>query len=159
MKRKTETEQLFSNLISIQKRISHLLASVYDSQDWQPYPKQWSFRYIAAHMATVEKECYMDRVIRIAAGERPHFESYFNTGRDFSQLDLRDSLSEWAVTRQVIIDLLSSLSDERWSLVGTHAAYGTITLSNVLQMMFEHDQEHYSGLQQMIEKYRSKAQV
>jgi hypothetical protein len=158
MKQKTETEQLISNLKSIQKRISHLLASVSDSQDWQPDPEQWSFRYIAAHMATVEKECYMDRVIRIAAGEKPHFESYLNTGRDFSRLDLRDSLKEWTVTRQEIIDLLSALPDERWSLVGIHAAFGTITLYDVLQMMFDHDQDHYQGLQQMIDEYRTKAQ-
>jgi hypothetical protein len=150
--------QLISKLKTTQEQLSALLESVADNQDWQPEPGQWSFRYIAAHLATVDKDCYLDRVVRISAGENPHFESYFNTGWDFSQFDLRDSLHEWAVTRQEIIDFVRPLPEERWSLVGTHAAFGTITLLDVLQMMLEHDQEHLQHLEQVMTKYRAKTQ-
>jgi hypothetical protein len=155
MKREKEIERLINDLRSYQIRISHLLASMYDDQDWQPDKNDWSFRYIAAHMATVEVDCYKDRIIRIASGEDPHFESYFNTGWDFSQLDLNESIHRWAVTRQEIIDLLSALPEEKWSLVGTHSAFGTITLIDVLQMMHDHDREHFQDLQQMVDKFES----
>jgi len=150
------TELLISNLKTTQMRISDLLELVADDQDWQSDPGEWSIRYIAAHLATVDRECYRDRVIRIAANENPHFESYFNSGRDFSQYDLRDSLYEWAVTRQEIIDFVRALPENNWSLTGTHAAFGTITVLDVLRMMLDHDQEHLQHLEQAISRYKTK---
>jgi hypothetical protein len=150
------TEQLISQVKSAQEQLSALLESVADDQDWQPDPGQWSFRYIAAHLATVDKECYRDRVVRIAAGENPYFESYFNTGRDFSQFDLRDSLHEWAVTRQEIVNLVRALPEEKWSFIGTHATFGKLTVLDVLRMMHDHDQEHIQDLHQVLGGYRTK---
>jgi hypothetical protein len=150
------SEQLISKLEATQKQLIALLESVSDDQDWQPDPEQWSFRDIAAHMATVEEDCYQDRVVRIAAGGNPHFKSYFNTGWDFSQFDLRDSIRKWAATRQEIIDFVRALPEEKWSLAGTHAAFGRITLLDVLQMMLDHDREHLQHLQQMVGEYRTK---
>jgi hypothetical protein len=133
-----------------------LLESVADDQDWQSDSEEWSFRYIAAHLATVEKDCYQDRVVRIAADENPHFESYFNSGWDFSQYDLRVSLSEWMATRQEIIDFVSGIPEEKWLLTGTHTAFGTITVLDVLRMILDHDQEHLQHLEQEISRYRTQ---
>jgi hypothetical protein len=151
-------EQLISTIKTTQKRISALLAPVADEQDWQSDPGEWSFRYIAAHLATVDKECYQDRVVRIAAAEKPFFESYFNTGWDFSQHELRDSLRKWAVTRQEIIDFVRALPEDAWVLTGTHAAFGTITVLDVLQMMLDHDLEHLRYLEQAISRYGTMKQ-
>ena len=152
------TEQLISKLKAAQKRLSTLLGLVADDQDWQREPEQWSFRFIAAHLATVERECFQDRVVRIAAGEGPHFESYFNTGRDFSRLDLRDSLHEWALTRQEIIAFVQAMPDEGWALAGAHATFGAITVRSVLQVMLNHDQEHLQHLERLLDAYRTKTQ-
>lgn len=149
-------EPLISGVKATQKRLTALLETRADDQDWQPAPGEWSFRYIAAHLATTDKECYQDRVVRIAAGGNPHFESYFNTDRDFSQFDLKDSLHAWTVTRQEIIDLVHSLPEEKWSLTGTHAAFGTLTVPGVLKLMLDHDQEHIQDLEKMMDKYGSK---
>jgi len=151
-------QQIISKLKATQRQLSVLLESVADGQDWQPDPKEWSFRYIAAHLATVDKDCFKDRVVRIAAGENPHFESYFNTDWDFSRFDLRSSLREWALTRQEIFDFVQTLPEEGWSLTGTHATFGAITVLSVLKVMFNHDQEHLEHLEQVIERYRLKAQ-
>ncbi len=150
--------QVISKLKIIQEQLSDLLESVAGDQDWQPDPKEWSFRYIAAHMATVERDCYKDRVVRISAGENPHFESYFNTSWDFSRFDLRDSLREWTLTRQEIFDFVQALPDGAWSLTGTHATFGTLTVLGVLKIMLKHDREHLEHLEQVIERYRMKAQ-
>jgi hypothetical protein len=151
-------QQIISKLKATQKQLSVLLESVAADQDWQPDPKEWSFRYIAAHLATVDKDCFKDRVVRIAAGENPHFESYFNTGWDFTRFDLRNSLREWALTRQEIFDFVQALPEEGWSLTGTHPRFGTITVLRVLQVMLGHDQEHLEHLEQVIEGYRLRAQ-
>ena len=139
-------EQLIGQLETGQNELTTLLTSVADHQDWQPAPDMWSFRYHAAHMATVDQEAYWERVTRIAAGEKPHFEWYLNTGRDFSQHDLRDSLREWAVTRWQIIDFVRALPGDKLTLTGTHRTFGTITVLDVLQSMFDHDREHLEEL-------------
>jgi hypothetical protein len=156
---KTEANRLIYQLQSNQKEINLLLISVADEQDWQPDPGEWSFRHIAAHMATVENDCYRDRVMRIAAGDKPHYESYFNTGWDFGQRDLRDSLHEWVVTRQEIIDYVSALPEKKLVRTGTHDAFGTITILDVLRTMTEHDQEHLQDLQKIITVYRKKKTI
>lgn len=143
-------EQLISKLETNQRQLTALLDSVADNQDWQSSPDAWSFRYHAAHLATVEKEAYWDRVTRIAAGENPHFESYFNTGWDFSQHELRNSLSEWALTRGETIHLVRSLPKAKMALAGTHDTFGTITVLDVLRGMLDHDREHLGELTQMV---------
>lgn len=148
-------EELIAELGSTQKQVSSLLESVADDQDWQPDPGEWSFRYIAAHLTTVDKDCFMDRVVRISAGENPHYAPYFNTGWDFSRFDLKDSLRKWAATRQEIFDFVRALPEEKWSLSGTHATFGTITVGSVLQGMLGHDREHLQHLEQLIEEYQA----
>ena len=65
------TKQLIDQIQATHKQLIGLLEFVAEDQDWQPDPKEWSFRSIAAHLATVDKECYKDRVVRIVAGENP----------------------------------------------------------------------------------------
>jgi len=149
--------QLRESLTATQNRLCGLLESVSSDQDWQPEPQKWSFRYIAAHLATVDKECYLVRVVRISAGEEPFFESYYNTGRDFSGFDLKDSLQEWKVTRQKIFGFVGNLAEESLMLSGTHDSFGKIIVLDVLKMMHDHDQEHIQHLESLITKY--KAQV
>ena len=139
-------EQLIGQLETSQNELTTLLTSVADHQDWQPAPDMWSFRYHAAHLAMVDQEAYWERVTRIAAGEKPHFEWYLNTDRDFSQHDLRDSLREWAVTRRQIIDFVRALPEAKLTLTGTHQTFGTITVPDVLQGMLDHDREHLEEL-------------
>ena len=150
------SQQLVNLITATQKRLCELLEMVADDQDWQSEPQEWSFRYIAAHLATTDKECYQDRVVRISASEKPFFESYFNTGRDFSQLDLRDSLQKWRATRQEIFNLVDKLPEEKLLLSGTHAAFGKITVIDVLKLMLEHDQEHIKNLELVTAEYRTR---
>lgn len=153
--------QLINKLETSQRQLTALLNSVADSQDWQPSPDAWSFRYHAAHLATVEEEAYWDRITRIAAiaaGENPHFESYFNTGRDFSQHELPNSLSEWAVTRRKIVHFVRSLPRPKIALAGTHDTFGTITVLDVLQGMLDHDKHHWGELTELVADCRAEIQ-
>jgi hypothetical protein len=99
---------------------------------------------------TVEEEAFWERVTRIAAGKAPFFEYYRNTGRDFSQLDLSNSLEAWIATRRRILEFVQTLPETRLELTGTHATFGPITVLDVLQIMLNHDREHLVELQQMV---------
>lgn len=92
-------DRLLAGLAESQEKLCSLLASAADEQDWRPASGEWSFRQIAAHLATSERECLAERLRRIASGEQPYFEGYHNTGRDFGDVDLRRSLQEWTYTR------------------------------------------------------------
>jgi len=154
----TTKKQLINDLIASQNQLCALLEAVADDQDWQPDPSEWSFRYIAAHLATVDRDCYRDRVVRISAGENPFFEAYFNAGWDFSQFNLSDSIQEWKITRKEIFELVNALPEEKLILTGTHATEGKITVLDVLRMMSDHDQEHIQQLEPVISEYRKKVQ-
>jgi len=156
--RTEQGESLIHELQITQQQISGLLASVAHDQDWQPAPDQWSFRYIAAHLAACAKECVQERIRLIAAGDNPHFEYYWNTGRDFSHLELTNSLREWVATRQAIFDFVHALPEDKLALTGRHKTFGQITVLDYLQVDLDHDQEHFRDLEAMLVAYRkSKA--
>jgi len=149
-------QQIIDDLHSMHQQVSALLVSVADDQDWQPDADHWSFRYVAAHMAACDKECLQARIMQIASGENPKFEFYSNTGWDFSHLDLKKSLDDWAVTRQAIIDYFRALPDVKLLLTGQHATFGAITVPDYLRIGVEHDREHLEELQQMLSMYKGQ---
>jgi len=56
-------------------------------------------------LKSCEQECFLDRVKHFSTDESPHFEHYDNTGRDFGQFDLINSLREWAALRRELLDI------------------------------------------------------
>ncbi len=108
--------QLIEKLRATQGQFSIILESMAENQDWQPDTERWSFRFIAAHMATVEEECFLDRVKRFSTEDNPHFEHYDNTGWDFGQFELMNSLREWAALRRELLDMVCSMPENTWQL-------------------------------------------
>ncbi|TMC76253.1 MAG: hypothetical protein E6J09_10340 [Chloroflexi bacterium] len=80
-------------------RISRLLEGVAGDQDWSTGDPHWSFRFIAAHMEATDAECLLVRIRQIAFETTPSFDFYNNTGWDFSERDLHDSLLGWQQSR------------------------------------------------------------
>jgi hypothetical protein len=148
-----ELPLLVAELKSTQGQICNLLEPLSGDQDWQPRPGEWSFRFIAGHLATNERECFLERIERIASGEDPSFDYYSNDGYDFNNLGLRDWLQAWRETRQAIFERLNGLPELAWALSGTHRSYGRITLMDVLESIRAHDTEHLEGLKLILEKY------
>jgi len=146
-------EALLKQLADSQSQLSRLLTSVAGAQDWRPATGEWSFRFVAAHLATAETECFQDRIQRIAAGHNPWFEYYSNTGQDFSGRDLQASLKTWHGTRQAIFAVAHQLPEDSWTLTGHHAINGPITVWDVLVSMLAHDQEHLEELQLVLTEF------
>src|SRR3989442_5726233 len=100
-------------LQATERRLRKVLLTVADRQDWRPAPDEWSFREIAAHLEATQRECVLVRVQQIASGSHPHFEVYWNTGRDFGPVDVKDSLRGFADARRAVRDVLRGLSPEQ----------------------------------------------
>jgi DinB superfamily len=140
-------EQLIEQLHISHQHLAQRLSSFAHDQDSQPAPDQWSFRELAAHLAEAEEDCLWKRIQLIASGSQPHFASYENSGDDFSQLDLLDSLERWAKTRRKVIDFVARLSADQSAYTATHAAFGTITIADYLREFHQHDVEHLHELE------------
>jgi hypothetical protein len=156
MMRDRNERKILGELQETQDQLNGLLETVADDQDWQPEADRWSFRFIAAHLAVAERECFLDRIQRILEEDDPHFAYYDNTGSDFSQLDLKGSLESWANTRKEIIDLVRSLPEDAWLRRATHETKGEVFLGDILESMVEHDREHIQEVEENLRKYRGK---
>ncbi len=146
----SQRDQLFILLLEVQNQITTHLNSVLQDELWSPTPESWSFRDIAAHLATVEAECHLDRIQQILTGAEPHFETYLNEDRDFRAYSLSEALRAWATTRQKIITLVRVLSAEAYQLTGTHVSFGQLNVLGVLHEMYKHDREHLQELKQLM---------
>jgi hypothetical protein len=109
----------------------------------------WTLRDIAAHLATTEKECFEPRIRAMAAGERPKFEFYSNDDRGFEGISLEKALTEWADTRNRLIDFVRGLSEEDRNRVGVHVKYGELTVDGYLQIALDHDRDHLTSLEKL----------
>ncbi len=142
--------ELTAALENARVRISGLLESVAEDQDWRPDEAHWSFRFIAAHLEACDTECLLVRTRQIAAGAKPQFEFYHNDGWDFGDRNLRDSLRSWKDSRARVFDFVRSLSPERLSRTGSHRTYGEITVVDYLKVALDHDQAHLKDLEAML---------
>jgi hypothetical protein len=131
------------------------LAPLAKVQDWRPEVDRWSFRFLAAHLAATERECFQERIHRIAADRQPSFAYYSDTGRDFGDRDLRVSLESWQDTRKALFAFVRQLPSSAWDMKGQHERYGDIGIWDVLRSMQEHDREHLEELDGMMARYRS----
>ena len=68
-------EQLSKQVAESCEQMSQLLLSVSQQQDWRLAPEEWSFRYLAGHMAVTDSECWQPRIHQVAAFERPYVAS------------------------------------------------------------------------------------
>jgi hypothetical protein len=146
-------DELLDKLQASQDQIVRLLESMVGVQDWQPEPVEWSFRLIAAHLATAECKCHLRRVRSIAAGDTPQLDNYTNVGADFAAQDLRDSLAAWVATRQQLIAFVRDLSAPQLSYVGLHEAVGPMTVLDALQELLDQDQGNLRHVYQLILAY------
>ena len=128
------------------------LRAVSHCQDWRPEAGAWSFRFMAGHLAQVELDCYLNRVWRIAAGERPHYHYYTNAGWEFTHYEIGEWLFLWHGRRQELLEFVGTLSAAQRQLTGTHEHYGVMTIEEVLRLALTHDREHLTELQALREQ-------
>lgn len=155
--RQPTREELLQNLQDSQAQVVRLLESMADVQDWQPEPAEWSFRLIAAHLATVEQACHLHRVMDIASGVTPDLDPYANRNMPLARADLHDSLQQWIAVRRRLIAFVRELSRAQLDYVGVHQAIGPMTVLDTLQEILEQDQGNLRHVYQLIHAYYEEA--
>lgn len=152
-------DELIESLRLSQHYLAKLLELTADVQDWQREPAEWSFRLTAAHLTTIERDCYLDRLTRIISGSHPHFDPFVSTGLDSEGDDLLVSLAEWTTLRCRLLEFVGALSDEELRLIGTHDALGTVTAIDLLNELSARDARQFRYVAQLIEDYLEEVTV
>jgi hypothetical protein len=151
-------DELMKELQSSQKQVVNLIEAMASIQDWQPEPAEWSFRFLAAHLANVERTCHLPRVISIASGETPTLSLYSNTATNYQNADLHKSLKQWMSARQELLDFVKSLSPRQLAYVGIHESLGPLTVLELLQEILEQDRGNLRHVRQLIIAYQEDHQ-
>lgn len=121
---------------------------------WKPAPERWSIAEVLGHMAAIE-QLYEVRTRRIMLDESPTLSPYVAPeGSELKQKTARQHLERFVGLRSAFAFYLHSIPSSAGGRTGRHHEMGTITLSQMLHELANHDLGH---LRQIAELYRAHA--
>ena len=121
---------------------------------WKPAADRWSIAEVLGHMVVIEK-LYEQRARRIVLEDAPTITKYEALPEaELQKKSLRQYLEEFVPLRRAFVFYLHSVPSAAGARTGQHAELGTITLSQMLHELANHDLGH---LRQIAELYRAHA--
>jgi DinB superfamily len=123
-----------------------------DVLEWKPAPERWSIAEVLEHMVMIEK-LYEERARQIVLEDSPALPKYEapenpqQTEKTAGQL-----LDQFVPLRRAFAFYLHSIPSTAGGRTGHHAELGTVTLSQMLHELANHDLGH---LRQIAELYRA----
>lgn len=125
-----------------------------DMLEWKPAAERWSIVEVLGHMVEIEK-LYEQRTHRIVLENSPTLSKYEALSEAELQMkSLRQYLEEFIPLRRAFVFYLHSIPASAGARTGQHVELGTISLSQMLHELANHDLGH---LRQIAELYRARA--
>lgn len=125
-----------------------------DMLEWKPSSERWSIAEVLEHMVEIEK-LYEQRTHRIVLENSPTLSKYEALSEAELQMkSLRQYLEEFIPLRRAFVFYLHSIPTSAGARTGQHVELGTISLSQMLHELANHDLGH---LRQIAELYRARA--
>jgi hypothetical protein len=113
-------------------------------------PGEWSAVQVVLHLVAVETEVFQARLNDLATQPDPHW-TWVEPGTadalDGATLD--DAIARFAAGRKATLGRVAGLDEAGWSRTGTHETYGTLDVSGLLRLAYDHDIEHLATLERM----------
>jgi len=136
------------------------IASQLREDDWEK-PVQgeggkWTARQVLAHLAAAEIG-QMSRIQRVLAGERYMPEGFNLDVWNDRQIQKRenqrveDILKDLEASRQALLQLLDSLSEEQLDIEGQHAIGAMMTVEQMFYHLGNHERDHAAELRRALE--------
>jgi uncharacterized damage-inducible protein DinB len=120
---------------------------------WKPASDRWSIAEVLAHLVVIEK-LYNGRTRRIAMENEPVLPKSVQLPESEKQKTAREHLDEFVALRRAFVVFLHSIPSTAAGRTGQHAELGSVTLSQLLHELANHDLGH---LRQIAEVYRAHA--
>lgn len=122
--------------------------------EWKPAPERWSIAEVLRHMTVIER-LYEQRARRIVLDESPLLPPYVPPEEsELEKKTARQHLERFVGLRRAFVFYLHSIPSTAAARTGRHYEMGTITLSQMLHELANHDLGH---LRQTTELYRAYA--
>jgi uncharacterized damage-inducible protein DinB len=121
---------------------------------WKPGAERWSIGEVLVHMDVIEKlyEQRAKRMMLEMSPALPRFES--PSMEELQKKSARQHLEEFVALRRAFVFYLHSVPSTAAGRTGQHHELGTVTLSQMLHELANHDLGH---LRQIAELYRAQA--
>ncbi len=119
---------------------------------WKPGVDRWSIVEVLGHMVTIER-LYEQRARRIVLEDSPTLAKYEALGEgETLKKSARQHMEEFVPLRRAFVFYLHSVPSASAGRTGRHAVLGSISLSEMLHELANHDLGH---LRQIAELYRA----
>ena len=122
-----------------------------ETLQWKPAAERWSIAEVIGHMVMIER-LYEQRARRIVLEDSPALVRYEPAAAGEPPKSTRYYLDEFVPLRRTFVFYLHSVSSTAAGRTGQHAELGTISLSQMLHELANHDLGH---LRQIEELYRA----
>ncbi|MGC2767829.1 MAG: DinB family protein [Candidatus Acidiferrum sp.] len=119
--------------------------------EWKPGPERWSIAEVLDHMLIIER-LYEQRARRIMLEDSPELPTYQAPRGGEQKKSVRQSMEEFVPLRRAFVFYLHSIPSAAAGRVGQHAELGSVSLSQMLHELANHDLGH---LRQIAELYRA----
>ncbi len=118
--------------------------------EWKPAADRWSITEVLGHMVMIEK-LYEQRARRIVLEDSPTLAKHEGLVEG-QKKSARQHMEEFVPLRRAFVFYLHSVPAAAAGRAGQHAELGTVTLSQMLHELANHDLGH---LKQIAELYRA----
>ncbi len=118
--------------------------------EWKPAADRWSITEVLGHMVMIEK-LYEQRARRIVLEDLPTLAKHEGPVEG-QKKSARQHMEEFVPLRRAFVFYLHSVPAAAAGRTGQHAELGTVTLSQMLHELANHDLGH---LKQIAELYRA----
>ncbi len=120
----------------------------------RPGPDEWCMLELLGHLRDCERR-YLERIEAMAFEQQPRIPAFdaesIQPDVPYALLDPDETLEEFASLRRRTLQLLRSLSEDDWERTGLHPYLGSITITQVVREMSEHDLSHLWQARRMVE--------
>jgi hypothetical protein len=142
-------------LAATPKTLAHLVAEVPDPVLDRGTPGGgWSARTLLAHLRDDEYLCMRVALERLLAEDSPNVQfidgADWEPGRNRTRDRKELLLADFALQRQASLGILNGLRPEDWERAGTTGGSRSVTVSQLVESLAEHDREHIAELERVL---------
>jgi DinB superfamily len=124
-----------------------------DALRWRPRAGEWCLTEVMAHLLDLERTVFLPRLRRIAAEERPAFETFdpdaWARERDHRARDFGADLEAFVEARADTLKFLQGLPRGAAERRGLSGHFGPVTLAQYATHAVDHDLEHLGQMRDL----------
>jgi uncharacterized damage-inducible protein DinB len=120
-----------------------------DQLTWQPREGEWSIQQVLFHLADVQILLGF-RYRKMLAEDNPELVGFspdlWASRLAYHQRQPRSALNQFRALRRADLELLGAIPPEAWERTGRHPVHGPISLRQMVEHAFHHDQAHLAQI-------------